>query len=145
MCYPIRYRSFCNTSICSDCAPTPLQFGVAAALSSPDVDKQFQGVLEIFQENLSLLRASLEKLKLVTNDPEGGYFLIADVSGTGMTDIEFMKHIASKERGVICVPMSAFYDPENKHIPNNLVRFSICKTPETVKKAVEALLDSQDQ
>ena len=39
------------------------------------------------------------------------------------------------EKRVISIPMSAFYSEANQHLGNNLVRFALCKTQETIKEA----------
>lgn len=133
------------------CAPTPLQLGVAAALAEDNrsvLQGEMNAILEMFQQNLVVLKKSLETMNITTNDPEGGYFLIGDVTATGLSDIEFVRQMASKEKGMMCVPMSVFYQKETtpnggteaSTVPSCLVRFSICKTSNTVEKAVKALL-----
>jgi aminotransferase len=92
---------------------------------------------QLFSTNAARLAAALEKSFGVKSAlPEGGYFLVCDVSATGKTDVEFCSFLA-KERGVVAVPMTVFFT--GKPV-NNLVRFSICKTKPVIDRAVEAIL-----
>ncbi len=49
------------------------------------------------------------------------------------------------EYGVGCIPMTAFYDPESKHLATNLVRFSFCKSDAALATAAERLLGFKDR
>jgi len=130
-------------SFASYCAPTPLQDGVRAALAKAAenenaVPKGLQELNTLFAENARRLADALEKSFGVKSSlPEGGYFLVSDVSSTGKTDAEFCSFLA-RERGVVAVPMTVFYTKEP--VPRNLVRFSICKTRPVIDRAVEAIL-----
>mmetsp|Transcript_3608 Transcript_3608/g.5592 ORF Transcript_3608/g.5592 Transcript_3608/m.5592 type:complete len:400 (-) Transcript_3608:43-1242(-) len=126
----------------SYCAPTPLQEGIATALEDlcvegSQVGAEIESLSVNFCANARCLGAALEDIGVDSYAPDGGYFLVADVSKTGKTDVEFCRWLA-EEKGVICVPMSVFYASEAK--PNSLVRFAICKQPETIQTAVKAIL-----
>ena len=67
---------------------------------------------------------------------QGGYFLTADVSATGMNDMEFVEHLINTCQ-VAALPMRLFYtDPT---VPRNLVRFAVCKKEETIAATVAAI------
>ena len=93
----------------------------------------------------SLLDSSLD-FKVWT--PEGGFFVVADISNVDF-DEKYMKTETGEkisrsfgfslwlgnEKRVISIPMSAFYSEGNQQLGNNLVRFALCKTQETIKEA----------
>lgn len=126
----------------SYCAPTPLQEAVAAALDQaaalPHGDPaDVPPMRQRFVDNARKLAAALAATFGVTSSlPHGGYFLVCDVSPTGLTDTEFCSALA-KDRGVIAIPLRVFYPSSDP--PTNLVRFSICKTPELIDRAVAAM------
>lgn len=66
--------------------------------------------------------------------PGGGCFVIADVSASGMSDVEWCQE-ALQAAGVGCVPLSAFY-VDAERAPKSMVRIAICKTTEIVEEAV---------
>ena len=67
----------------------------------------------------------------------GGYFLVAETDG--QSDVDFCRALA-KEKQVVCTPMSVFYaTPFPPDRPCQLVRFTICKSPEHIKLACDAL------
>lgn len=124
------------------CAPTPLQEGTAAALRDmqlPDsaVRAEIDGLNDLFAKNAAVLGAALEALGVKVLAPQGGYFLVADVSATGKTDVDFAEWLAEEPRGIICVPMRVFHGGEDA--PTNLVRFAICKTPEAIATAATGI------
>jgi kynurenine aminotransferase len=45
----------------------------------------------------------------------------------------------AKEIGVVAIPPSEFYSPENRGLAENYARFAFCKTDETLDAAAEAL------
>ena len=129
---------------CTFSAPTPFQEGIAAALdearSGGELDGHFGQLSESFRANAAKLCDALGTIQVEGFMPDGGYFLVCDVAATGMTDIEFCKWLAA-ERDVTCVPLSVFYD--EGAAPRSLVRFAICKSPETIERAVAAITASK--
>jgi N-succinyldiaminopimelate aminotransferase len=130
-------------SFSSYCAPTPFQDGVRAALDHaasqqprPNPDG-IEVLNQRFLKNAQRLSKALETLEVYSVLPEGGYFLVCDVSATGKSDVEFCTFLA-KEKGVVAVPMTVFFTGEDK--PTNLVRFAICKTDEVIDRAIKAIL-----
>jgi aspartate/methionine/tyrosine aminotransferase len=114
---------------------SPLQLGVAAAFNAED--GQFEGVPELFEANFQRLSAALESAGIEVCPAQGGYFLLADVAATGMTDFEFVTWLAETAK-VIAVPLQVFYsEPSAQNC--TLVRFSICKTREIIDQACAAL------
>jgi len=118
------------------CAPTPLQAGIAAALR--EEDGTFGGVGELFKGNYHLLSdAVLRGTGATPCRAQGGYFLVADVSGSGAKiDMEYCERLADS-KGVVCTPLSVFYLEAERSM---LVRFTICKSRAYILGACEALL-----
>eukprot|EP00043_Microstomoeca_roanoka_P008642 m.83075 g.83075 ORF g.83075 m.83075 type:complete len:433 (+) comp14330_c0_seq5:227-1525(+) len=126
---------------CSYCAPTPLQCAIAGALDALTPAK-VADVADMFGQNAKDLRVALEAMGMTVFPVQGGYFLVADVSSTGMDATTFC-HWLAKTKKVACVPMSVFFaDPTDSQVAN-LVRFAICKQPSTIKAACEKLLAQQ--
>ena len=90
------------------CAPTPLQLGVAAALNKIADDAEAEGVSAVtsdeaaaaMAENVRVLSLALTDAGLRVIRPDGGYFLVADVSDLGLTSVEYCKQLARGEGGV---------------------------------------------
>eukprot|EP00929_Paragymnodinium_shiwhaense_P055406 TRINITY_DN27753_c0_g1_i1.p1 TRINITY_DN27753_c0_g1~~TRINITY_DN27753_c0_g1_i1.p1 ORF type:complete len:445 (-),score=68.39 TRINITY_DN27753_c0_g1_i1:193-1488(-) len=124
------------------CAPAPLQEGVAAAMEAETnaLSLAFDGRAELMAENHKLLGDALIKLGVKVCPAEGGYFLVADVACTGMTDLEFCRWMATEHK-VVAVPMSVFYAPNEAADGDgcHLVRFAICKQKASIEVAVKAL------
>uniref|UniRef100_A0A7S1XAJ8 Aminotransferase class I/classII large domain-containing protein n=1 Tax=Tetraselmis chuii TaxID=63592 RepID=A0A7S1XAJ8_9CHLO len=116
------------------CAPTPLQYGVAEALKAED--GSFDNTPERMAETAKMLCDALTELGLPVTTPRGGYFIVADLSSTGLTDMQFIKALIQAAR-VACTPMSVFYTSSDA--PNNLVRFAICKNRQTIVDAIQRL------
>ena len=86
----------------------------------------------------NLLVRALEGIGLKLGACAGTYFLIADIGGLarpGEDDTAFALRLA-REAGVICIPVSAFYD---KDPPRNLVRFCFCKSDAVLDEAISRL------
>ena len=124
----------------SYCAPVPFQKAVAVALrhAIKEDDKTFGGVNELYEGNYRLMADALEKTGLSVCPAEGGYFLVADVSSTGMTDMEYV-HWSAKEKKVGCVPLGMFFAPneDGSMKKSSLVRYAICKQRSLIEQAVK--------
>lgn len=125
-------------------AATPCQEGVAAALQAAadngGVDHEgFVALRTAFEANAAVLAGALGRLGATSFPAEGGYFLVADVAGTGMTDLEFCTFLATEVK-VVAVPLSVFYDGDMSE-RRTLVRFAVCKRKETIA-AVSAAVDA---
>jgi len=138
----------CLHSYATYCAPTPLQLGCAAALRAraaaaaaareagrpPPRD----AAAEAYAASAELLSAALREVGLRVHEPEGGYFLIADVSATGLSGGEYCKQLISA-CAVASVPMEIFYAEGREAPPRSLVRFAVCKRAETVAEAARRI------
>lgn len=109
----------------------------------------------LYQRNYML--QSLAKLTNYKADcwlPEGGYFIMADISGEKPTakyflenddpDTEYSKDYnyclnLANEKKVVVIPGSVFYTKENRHLGEDFVRLAYCKKTETIDSAMDAL------
>ena len=99
-------------SYASYCAPTPLQLGVQEGLEAclaGDINPaNASDYNKLFLANAILLSTALSTLGVSSTLPQGGYFLVVDVSATGKSDVEFCTWLAT-EKKVTAVPMQVFY------------------------------------
>ncbi len=67
--------------------------------------------------------------------PEGGYFMLADISNIAKNfnsddkeakDSKFVKYLI-KEKSLATIPSSVFFSPQNQHIGENFIRFCFIK------------------
>lgn len=114
-----------------------MQHGVAAALDAA-VKGEDDDVAELFKSNYDQLRDVLTAMGLIVCPAQGGYFLIADVSSTGKTDVEFFEWLADTKH-VVCAPLSIFYADSHSPEAQKCVRFAVCKTKAKIEQACAAL------
>jgi len=120
-------------------APHPLQFGCAAAIEAalePGGDITFGGLGARFEKAWETLAAALRRQGAQVCPAEGGYFLVADVAGSGMDDWDYVQWLA-KERKVAAIPMKMFYSDTDKR--RTLVRFAVCKNQDVIEEAARRL------
>jgi N-succinyldiaminopimelate aminotransferase len=93
----------------------------------------------LFAAKRDLMIQGLEAGGLKVSVPEGAYFITADFSDIfDGDDIEFARYLTA-EIGVSCIPPTAFFSAEHKHIASKYARFAFCKHDETLHKAAERL------
>ena len=88
-----------------------------------------------YQRKRDLLCGFLDAAGLAYLRPQGAYFLLADISHTGMDDVAFCRFL-TKEIGVAGVPGSSFFE----YPVGNLVRFHFSRKDETLREAGERLM-----
>lgn len=60
--------------------------------------------------------------------PDGGYFIICDVSKVkGFKPDQDFSTLLTTKAGVTSIPMGAFYSPSNANKVQQFVRFAFCK------------------
>jgi len=133
---------------------TPIQEAIAQGfeteLSRRDTpDCYFTALPVELLPKRDLMVRVLEEAGLAPIVPEGGYFIMADVSklssrvdvGGDLTenkDFRFVKWL-SRARGLQGIPPSAFFGPEHKSIGENYIRFCFIKEDDNLIKAGEIL------
>lgn len=132
--------------------PTPLQSAVAVAFeATTDTHRDFFPRMRAeYRAKRDWLVAMLEDAGLACVIPDGGYFVMADstrllasgripktTSSASLSEpVDYaVARWMTEHVGVTPIPPSPFYEPENAHIPANLLRFCFCKTDETLEEA----------
>jgi aminotransferase len=119
------------------CAPSLLQL---AALNAFKLDASyFKNLRNRYQINRDYFHNELTNLGMKVFKPEGAYYMFANISQYGMSDLEFADFLV-KDEGVAVVPGSSFYSENgNENFGSKYVRFSISQKLETLKVAVERM------
>jgi aspartate/methionine/tyrosine aminotransferase len=143
------------------CIYDPVQLALADALE--EANKPYMGQPTYYkwirhhymqQRNYFVEKlARCEKFDLPFWLPEGGFFIISDISektndkkynfegeekeeNKYTKDFNFILNMAN-ERKVVAIPCTPFYTKEHVSIAENFVRFAFCKKTETIDKAIE--------
>lgn len=117
------------------CAPTPLQYGVAAGIR--DLPESFYASLSTdYQQKRDRFCQALGKAGLPPCIPQGAYYVLADVSRLpGKTGRDRAMYLLDKTR-VAGVPGEAFFEgPEG----SRFMRFCMAKTDEDLEQASQCI------
>ena len=113
---------------------TPFQPAVAHALRYEQ--DWLNGMVSELAECRAILVEGLTQLGFHVHDTGGTYYVVADVSTTGMSGVDFCMQLP-ETKGVAAIPLAAFTD--NPEPWKNKVRFAFCKRPEVIREAVRRL------
>lgn len=113
---------------------TPFQPAVAHALRYEQ--EWLNGMVAELEACRSILVEGLEQLGFHVHDTGGTYYVVADVSSTGLTGIDFCMQLPTT-KGVAAIPLAAFTD--NPEPWKHKVRYAFCKRPEVIREAVRRL------
>ena len=94
------------------------------------------GMVSELAECRAILVEGLTQLGFHVHDTGGTYYVVADVSTTGMSGVDFCMQLP-ETKGVAAIPLAAFTD--NPEPWKNKVRFAFCKRPEVIREAVRRL------
>lgn len=120
-------------------APHPFQEAGAAALRMPAA--YYEQLARDYARRRELLHTALQETGFPCTQPEGSYYILADISPFAREDeddTEFALRLV-KEAGVATVPGSSFYDPPT--LGHHQIRFAFCKKDETIQAAGRRLLE----
>ncbi|XP_041666867.1 kynurenine--oxoglutarate transaminase 1 [Cheilinus undulatus] len=103
----------------------------------------------MLQQKRNKLASCLQSVGLQPIMPEGGYFMIADISSLRADfqdqsteeepyDFRFVKWL-TKEKGLATIPVSAFYSPEHSKEFDKYIRFCFVKEDATLDAAADIL------
>lgn len=110
---------------------TPFQPAVAHALRYEQ--EWLDGMVSELAECRSILVEGLKQLGFHVHDTGGTYYVVADISSTGLNGIDFCMQLP-ETKGVAAIPLAAFTDdPEPWKYK---VRFAFCKRAEVIREAV---------
>jgi N-succinyldiaminopimelate aminotransferase len=110
---------------------TPFQHAAAVALN--ECGAWVEQLCAQLRENRDRLAEGLAAAGYIPLSSAGTYFINADV---GEDAVEFCRRLP-RERGVVAIPTSVFYD--DAAAGATLVRFAFCKRPEVIAEAVARL------
>jgi len=115
-------------------AAAPLQEAAVAALELPD--SYYNELQRLYTEKRTMFLEHLEAAGLRYTEPQGAYYVMADISEFGWkSDVAFCEWMA-KEVSIAVVPGSSFFHEKVNH----LIRFHFAKRAETLAAAGERLL-----
>jgi len=116
-------------------APHPLQEAGAFALRLP---QSFYAELRaMYERKRGALYAALTRAGLKCSNPNGAYYIMAEVGGLGFKDDFAAADFILDEVGVAAVPGSSFY--HRPELGYGKIRFTFSKSDETIAKAAERL------
>jgi len=140
------------------CAATPMQDALVQVLKQADQPYEgernyYDWLKQQYTMKKEKLEAALRAANIIPMKGQGGFFLIGDTRNVKVPQ-EYLEESTpamktmtrdwalcrwlAKEHGIISIPCSPFYSPENRHLASNFVRFAFCKTDETLQEALEA-------
>ena len=116
-------------------AASPLQQAGVMALGMPD--EYYTGLAAEYAGKRDHIVASLEAAGLRCSSPHGAYYVMADISQTGIgDDVTFVRHLIENV-GIAAVPGSSFFLHSTEGA--RFVRFCFCKKYETLETARKKL------
>jgi N-succinyldiaminopimelate aminotransferase len=113
----------------------PFQYAVAEALALPD--EYYAQLRDNLRAQRDLLVSGLRDIGFEVYEPQGTYFVTADIRGLGEQDgVEFCRTLPDRV-GVVAIPSAVLYD--HKEAARSHVRFAFCKRPEVLTEALKRL------
>jgi N-succinyldiaminopimelate aminotransferase len=110
---------------------------IAYALHLPDT--YYTSFQASYAEKRNLILSLLAESGLKALAPQGTYFVLADFSDVfDGTSREFANYLV-KEIGVASIPPDSLYSEPHAHLGQKYVRFSFCKSDESLLQAKERL------
>ena len=115
-------------------APTHVAtFMMPAATVAHSLEEETAAMAASFKERCELIHGLLSELPgVVVPKPEGAFYAFCDITGTGMTDIEFAERALSEAK-VQLIPGSLLEGGEG------YVRISYATSPENIREGVRRL------
>lgn len=112
-------------------------------------ESYFQQLPAMLHHKRKKLATCLESMGLKPIMPEGGYFMVVDISTLSVDlqdrdtkdeeyDFKFVKWLI-REKGLATIPVSAFYSPEHQKDFNKYIRFCFVKEDSTLDAAGDIL------
>ncbi|MDI5963973.1 aminotransferase class I/II-fold pyridoxal phosphate-dependent enzyme [Streptantibioticus silvisoli] len=118
----------------------PLQTAVVAGLNLPA--SYFADLRGAMERRRDLLCAGLTAAGFAVTRPEGGYFVLADASGLGVTDAADYADWLARHGKVVAIPGGTYFTDARSGA--HLLRFAFCKTDEALRTAVARLSGLRD-
>ena len=87
------------------CANAPGQYAAAVALEHPELCEELR---RIFERRRTILLDGLARINGIRcNQPNGAFYVFADISSFGLSSMEFCNRLLDEQK-VVCIPGSAF-------------------------------------
>ncbi|RMZ74214.1 kynurenine aminotransferase [Pyrenophora seminiperda CCB06] len=147
----IKYVSAAHTRICYS-SVSPLQEATAIGFEQADAHNFWDESKKEMKAKMDKFTAVFDELGLPYSDPEGGYFVLVNMSKVRLPDdYEFPPHVAERPRdfklswflimevGVAAIPPTEFFTPGNAHIVEDWLRFAVCKDDDVLERAMDRL------
>ncbi|OJJ75834.1 hypothetical protein ASPBRDRAFT_117310 [Aspergillus brasiliensis CBS 101740] len=151
----IKFVSAIHTRICYS-SVSPLQEAVAVAFEQADKNGFWEYSRQEMKGKMRFFCEVFESLGLPYTEPEGGYFVLVNLSRVQIpSEYSFPAHIEQRRRdfklcwfliqeiGIAAIPPSEFYSDENAHIGEDFLRFAFCKEDEVLEMAKKRFLGLQ--
>lgn len=114
-------------------APAPLQEAVIPGLKAGP--EYYKGLVDLYTHKRDIFLKGLDDIGLIHTDPQGAYYVMADISEFGYKDdLEFCEDL-TRLVGVAAVPGSSFF----REPVNHLIRFHFAKQDSTLYAALNRL------
>ncbi len=113
------------------CSPTFIQVGLAEALKDPETEKESLAMAERFAARRRLLLSLIKEVpKVRPVTPQGAFYLMLDVSGTGLDGMTFAMRFL-EEKYVATVPAVGLDEASGR-----FVRISYAASEESLKEGI---------
>lgn len=122
-------------------APHPLQVAAAAALRLPE--SYYVELHANYLRRRGILLPYLRDAGFRFHEPDGAYYVMADISPFGATDDVAFVHQLIEKYGVAAVPGSSFYSPASAG--RTKIRFMFAKKDQTLHDAGQRLLPLRER
>ena len=118
------------------CSPTFIQMGLAEALEDPETEKETCAMIERFAARRKLLLSLVSEVpKVRAVRPMGAFYLMLDVSGTGLDGMTFAMRLL-EEKYVATVPAVGLDEASGRFI-----RISYAASEESLKEGIARMKD----
>ena len=147
----IKHVSQAHMRICY-ASPSPLQEAAAVGFEKADELGFWEESKTEMKGKMQRFCAVFDELGLPYSEPEGGYFVLANMSKVTLPqDYEWPEQVKNRpkdfklawffimELGVAAIPPTEFYTQPNKHIAEDWLRFAVCKNDDVLDSAKERL------
>src|SRR5579864_9379007 len=122
-------------------APHPLQEAGAVALRMPE--SFYAELTAMYERKRGALYAALTEAGLECSNPDGAYYIVAEIGKLGFKDDFAAADFILDEVGVAAVPGSSFY--HRAELGHRKIRFTFSKSDETIAAAAERLGHLQER
>ncbi|MDO5696712.1 MAG: aminotransferase class I/II-fold pyridoxal phosphate-dependent enzyme [Dermatophilus congolensis] len=113
----------------------PFQPAVATGLDLPG--EYFAHVARALQAKRDLFVGALRLVDIPLSEPQGTFFVTADLAPLGVTDAAAFCFEMPERFGLAAIPVSVFHD--DPEVARSIVRFAFCKRNETLFEGVTRL------